>query len=209
MDGSVFNSEKDDLDWLHIWSGSFRRPLPWGKNDLREAWIELRIAGAVYWLEIPYGFTRNPAEPLCQTEFGGVPKLCPAMARLKEQTNIVNWESVKYEFDSLGGWPLVVSQSNGRELCSELTLSGFDKQDLRSCPTAVAIDLPTSDSLVGNCWRITRQGNARSDYFKFNHSRGLGNTRGWGVVVVTVNGATTKVVVPSSTFEFGHGAAQR
>src|ERR1700730_1276120 len=37
---------------------------PWGRNVLKEAWVELRLPGQRYWLEVPYGFTRNPQERL-------------------------------------------------------------------------------------------------------------------------------------------------
>ena len=36
---------------------------PWGPNRLEEAWFELQVEDTTYWIEVPYGFTRNPADP--------------------------------------------------------------------------------------------------------------------------------------------------
>ncbi len=45
---------------------SFR--IPWGPNVMEEAWIELRLPDQLYWIEVPYGFTRNPANQLTPDE---------------------------------------------------------------------------------------------------------------------------------------------
>jgi hypothetical protein len=44
---------------------------PWGPNVLQESWIEVTIAPERYWLEVPYGFDRNPADSLASANANG------------------------------------------------------------------------------------------------------------------------------------------
>ena len=41
---------------------------PWQRNRFDEAWIELALPHDKFWIEIPYGFTRNPSDPLAESE---------------------------------------------------------------------------------------------------------------------------------------------
>jgi hypothetical protein len=195
-------------------TGALRRTFSWGKNELREAWIELRIPGMVYWLGVPYGFTRDPSEPLCASEKARAPKFAPAMSPLEKDAKIVNWKYVEYELDPpRGGWKLKLRQSNpfDAECVVVLYMGSTTPGDLHNPLTAVRIEQPELSSLTGRCWKIeaidgNRDGN-RHDSFRFNHNGGSGETRCWGSVVVKVGGAEARTVVPSSLFNYVHGVA--
>jgi len=54
--------------WVGVGSGggvtwSLISIFSWGRNALDEAWFEVRAGGQVYWIEMPYGLARNPADP--------------------------------------------------------------------------------------------------------------------------------------------------
>ncbi len=193
-------------------TGYFQRVFPWGKNDLSEAWIELRVPGHVYWLGVPYGFTRDPMEPLCRSEEAGEPKFAPAMRDLENGAKIVNWEYVEYEtVFPQKEWNVRLRQSNPFDAACELVLykEDFRGWSLFSPRTAVSIEQANLDSLVGDCWNIRKHDDMlrRSDYFKFNRNGGSGDTRCWGTIVVKVGEAEGKALVPSSLFNYVHGVA--
>ena len=192
-------------------TGTLRRTFPWGRNELREAWIELRISEMVYWLAVPYGFTRDPGEPLCASEKVGSPKFAPAMSALEKDAKIVNWRYVEYELDPPhGGWRLKLRQSNPFDsACVVVLYMGSTAWDLHTPRTAVRVEQPELAPLAGQCWNIdaidgNRDGN-RHDSFRFN--RGSTETRCWGSVVVIVGDKETSTVVPSSLFNYVHGVA--
>ncbi len=193
-------------------TGSVTRVLPWGKNDFREAWIELRMPSGVYWLGVPYGFTRNPADLLCPSEIAGEPKFAPAMRELEKDAKIVNWQYAEYKLEPpQKGWSLTLRQSNPFDAACELILykGDFRGWNLFSPRTAVLIQQPGLDPLIGDCWNIRKHDDMlrRSDYFKFNRNGGSGESRCWGKVVVKVGDAEAKVLVPSSLFNYVHGVA--
>jgi hypothetical protein len=51
---------------------------------MEEAWVELVLSGQTYWIELPYGFTRNPADPLPSDARRGKPVFPPTMKTLGE-----------------------------------------------------------------------------------------------------------------------------
>jgi len=193
-------------------TGYFQRTFPWGKNDLREAWIELRVPGAVYWLGVPYGFTRDPSEPLCPSEETGDPKFAPAMRDLEKGAKIVNCQYVEYEIVlPKKECRVTLRQSNPFDAACELVLyrDDFRGWNLFSPRTAVSIQQPNLDALVGDCWNIRKHDDMlrRSDYFKFNRNGGSGDTRCWGTIVVKVGDDEANAIVPSSLFNYVHGVA--
>jgi hypothetical protein len=215
------DSDLDPLDDIVVFaggslgvSGDLRRKFPWGENKLREAWIELEFPGMTYWLGIPYGFTRNPAEPLCAAEKAGDPKFAPAMSALKKDAKIVNWQYVEYRLDPpQENWGLTLRQSNPFNAACVVVLymGSTDPGDLHTSRTAVRIEQPERPALTGSCWKIeaiegNRDGN-RHDSFKFNTNGGSGQNRCWGGVVVNVGDKEARAIVPSSLFNYVHGVA--
>jgi len=89
-------------------SGPNWRPLPqvmtrfpWGTNALEECWIEVSMGPERYWLEIPYGFDRNPADPLPPSIPGGPPKFASAMKSLTEHDHVLRWQNVHYDLGEI------------------------------------------------------------------------------------------------------------
>ncbi len=68
---------------------------PWGRNRYDEGWIELRLPKRRLWVQIPYGFTRDPSEKWPEAEQGREsPKLAAAMTKLPAADTFVPWHSV-------------------------------------------------------------------------------------------------------------------
>ena len=96
---------------------------PWGSNTLEEAWIEVTIGSERYWLEIPYGFDRNPADPPPPSIPTGPPIFIPPMKLLTGHDHVVRWQSVHYDLGQIqNGWRLSLIQSNSNEAESQVVL---------------------------------------------------------------------------------------
>ncbi len=101
-DGNVFDSTAASGNW---WEGAGNQTsmtrsriyfFPWTRNAYDEAWIEWRLAGQTFWFELPYGFTRDPAQPWPPAEPDrAAPQLAPAMQNLPAQDRLVPWLSCR------------------------------------------------------------------------------------------------------------------
>ena len=192
--------------------------LPWRGNVLEEAWIELRLDKQRLWLEVPYGFTRNPADPLTPTDARrGEPALAAAMKTLGASDKIVPWRHVHYDLGRIqNGWRLSFNHANPFDAESEIVLYRHDGRvgksiylwDLHSPRTAIGIRQPGDRDLQSQCMsiRLHEGGMCRSDSFKFNRNPG-DDERCWGTVAIRVDDKTYECVVPSSLFKYVHGAA--
>src|ERR1019366_1093804 len=74
---------------------------PWGTNALEESWIKVSMGAEHYWLEIPYGFDRNPKDPLPPSVPEGRPKFAAAMKDLTSHDHVLHWQSVKYNLGEI------------------------------------------------------------------------------------------------------------
>ena len=96
---------------------------PRNTNQLEEGWIELRLPAQTFWIELPYGFTRNPTEPLLPDPEHGIPVLPPAMTKLPAKDLLVPWLFVDYD---LGGsphrWHVTMRMSNPFTARAEVVL---------------------------------------------------------------------------------------
>jgi hypothetical protein len=96
---------------------------PWGTSALEESWVEITIGPERYWVEIPYGFDRNPNEPLPPSIPGGRPKFVPAMKTLTDHDHVMRWQTVHYDLGVIqNGWRLSLIQSNSVDAESEVVL---------------------------------------------------------------------------------------
>ncbi len=214
-DGTIVEPKADDslVDLGIIWSsrgpGVYKRTFDWQKNDFQEAWIELRFPGYAYWLEIPYGFTRNPKDPLCRESSSGEPRFAPAMKVLEKNAKLVNWKYVEYDFDD-PNLHQTLRQSNPFDAKCELILYKEYSEggwDLFSPRSSISIQQKEDGTLRGDCRSITKHddGWRRSDHFKFPRNPASPQRRNWGMIVITVGEAETELVVPSSLFKYVHG----
>src|SRR5215469_10899686 len=70
---------------------------PWGTNALEESWIEVSIGPDRYWLEIPYGFDRDPRDSPGQSTHGGRAAFIPPIKFLLAHDHLRTWGSVHYD----------------------------------------------------------------------------------------------------------------
>lgn len=188
---------------------------PWGTNTLEESWIEVSIGPERYWLEIPYGFDRNPADPLPPPIPGGPPKFASAMKSLTEHDHVLRWQNVHYDLGEIqNGWRLSLIQANPFDAESEVELykeSGVGKTswDLFSPRTAVRILEADGTVINGRCINIHLNDDnmRRTDTFI---SRGNGDDlRCWGQIEISVDDKNYRVVAPSSLYKYVHGHASK
>jgi hypothetical protein len=188
---------------------------PWGSNTLEESWIEVVISPERYWLEIPYGFDRNPTEPLPPSIPGGSPKFVPAMKSLVQHDHVLRWQNVQYDLGVIqNGWGLSLIQSNPSYSESEVVLYRDDSAvgksiylwDLHTPRTTLGLwcDDGALTNLLCTDIRLHGDGMRRSDTFPF-YWGGLGNQRGWGQIQISVDDKSYWVVLPSSLYKNTHG----
>ncbi len=198
---------------------SYMHAFPWQQNALDEAWIELRLPGQTYWVELPYGFARDPSAPLPpQDKKRGDPAAsAPAMKTLGKNDRIVSWLSVQYDLGEIQNhWRLSVNMANPFDAQAEVELYREDSAvgksmylwDLHEPRTAISIRYLESNVLasMARCIRLHDDGFRRSDYFHFNRDPS-DDGRCWGTATVTVADKPYEFVVPSSLFKYVHGTA--
>ena len=196
---------------------SYEHRFAWRQNVLEEAWIEVRLPQQTFWIEVPYGFTCNPADPLTLSEARrGPPKLPPTV---KPGVNdwLVPWTIVKYWklVPTRKDWDLSLYISNSFSPDFDVILYRDDfkegKQEhpwkLASPQTEMEIKLSKDRTLAFNRMgvRLHSDQMRRTDSFELAKSYG-GNERSWGTIVVNVDRKSNSCVVPSSLFWGGHGA---
>jgi hypothetical protein len=191
---------------------------PWGPNTLDEAWVEVKFPQRTYWLEIPYGFTRDPEQPLAPPiPNRSRPAFAPAMKALPKDDIIVTWSCVEYDLGVIqNNWRLSLKLSNPCDLQCEMILFRGDIQigksmylwELHSPRTSVSLKLPGGDVLEnrGLNVRVHDDGMRRSDTFQFNECSTPG--RSWGALTATVDDKSYTIAVPSSMFKRFHGVAR-
>lgn len=180
---------------------------PWGSNVLEEAWIEVTMGPERYWVEVPYGFDRNPAEPLAPSNTNGPPEFIPAMKSLTQHDHVVRWDNVHYDLGrARDGGDVLLVQSNPFDAVSYVGL--YNYSSVYSPHTDVRLLDADGTVITGQCVKI-EIGNGyarRTDAFNIN-DRGVNNSRCWGQIEVSVDGKTFRAVIPSSLYQYIHGHA--
>lgn len=200
-------------------SQSYRFVFPWGKNEMKEAWFEVTLGQKTFWLEVPYGFTRNPDEKELPVSNEGIPKIPKAIEELFDSTTLVNWKHVYYDIGEIQNkWQASLYHSNPFDAKAELVLYRDDSKigksmylwDLHDPRTKISIDVPEEYPVGSWCMglRLHTDGFRRSDDFKFNRFPPNKNKRSWGKAIIEVNDRKWKVLMPSSLFRYIHGIAE-
>ena len=210
-DGQVVSPKEGDgtvLGWVGeagSYTGRIRFVFLWGENDLVEAWMEIRSPGAQYWLEIPYGFTRDPSAPLPRSTRVGGPRPAAAMKQLSADAKLVPWEYVEYDLGKIHEWQLTLQQSNPSGARCEVVLYRDGRWKLDDPRTSVAIRMSDGCTINGNCVsrRLHEDDMRRSDVFRF--PRIPDDQRTFGTAIVTLGDISHRVTVPSSLFVYCHG----
>src|SRR6185503_13617687 len=195
-------------------SGSMMFIFPWQANDLSDAWIEVRLPEITYWLAVPYGFTRDPREPLCPPASGlERPAPPPIDEDPGRKARVIPWDHAAYDLGLITKtWRLSLTQSNPFDAATVVQLykddnsQGLLSWSLETPKTAVWVDRPGRYRVEGIAMSITREedGMRRTDRFKLNRNPG-NDGRFWATLVVSVDGKEFPVVMPSSLFKYTHG----
>ena len=185
---------------------------PWGKNVMEGAWIEVSMGDQKYWLEIPYGFDRNPKDPLPPAQAGTTPQMPPAMKTLTDHDHVLPWQGVVYDLGEIqNGWELSLTQSNPGDGKCEVCLSqnGKKKIDLFSPRTAVQAFDSDGSVINSGCQGIRFDDDGfRRDSFNLYRYPCDDKLRCWGRIEVRVDKKLYRTVIPSSLYKFMHGHAQ-
>jgi len=189
---------------------------PWGPNVLEESWIEVTMGPERYWVEIPYGFDRNPAERLAPSNTSGPPRFVPAMKSLTEHDHVVRWQNVHYDLGEIqNGWRLSLIQSNADEAESQVVLyAEHVKMDSAKSWDAAAWK---TNSPATALWVLDATGTIISSHcidaglqyegmgYMYNLARNGDDQRCWGQIEISVGDKTYGIFVPSSLYKYAHG----
>jgi hypothetical protein len=213
-EGTRAPSNPKDLHWIGLSNGggvtySLVFIFPWGRNALDEAWIEMRAAGRTYWIEIPYGFARNPDEPELADRTRGEPAFPPSMSRFGDRDVLVPWLSVGYDLGALpNSGRLSLAMENNGDGRAKVTI-GHDVTRGRSPFTLetprVTAEIRLEDGAVLPGRETARLLDPRRSIFEFTRHVTRMPARLWGTVVITVDGHRITRAVPSSLFSLLHG----
>ena len=199
-------------------SGAFSCTFPWSENEMLEGWLQISTGDTEYWLEIPYGFTRDPKLKKLPTAKTGPPKLPPALKPFPEKSYIVNWKHVNYDLgDIQNSWRLSLQHANPFDANSEVVLYRDDSAvgksmflwDIHEPKTKLSIKHENGFNLKSRVMslRLHDDGMRRSDSFEFNRNPGNDNLRDWGTMVIEVGDKKWTTEMPSSLFRYVHGRA--
>jgi hypothetical protein len=222
-DGKVALSSPDGLqEWVGIGGGgsttwSLMRIVPWARNALDEAWFELRVANRKYWLELPYGFARNPADPETPDPSRGPPEFPPAMRALADADVLVPWQQVEYDLGGIQNrWRLGLKIANPFDARAEVILYRDDSRvgqsrylwKLDTPRTGLSLERQGEPSIAGLQIgaRLHDDGMRRSDDYSLGRNSSDG--RGWATATIRVDDASYAVRVPSSLFKYVHGVTE-
>ena len=200
--------------------------IPWGPNGLDDGWVRLRLLrqGRSFWVELPYGFTRNPNDPPAPARMDRNRPSFPSVEKSFGDV-VIPWESVTYELEALkpgeavqeyerrmdGASLETLKKRSGASLtlsnpfypAAELTLTGLygPVQEPRS-----AISLGGSEGRCISLAILEINGLTRSQMFRWGTMPSEG--RQWCTVRITVNNEERVMDVPSSLIFYSHGHAE-
>ena len=186
---------------------------PWGPNALEEAWVEVSLGTEHYWVEVPYGFDRDPKAPLAAAASGGTPRLLPAMKPAGPHEHIVQWKEVQYAVGAIAnGWRLLFNCANpagANGAQTEVTLYREPSCQMPGPRVGLRIaDLNGAALVSGTEKSVTlTDGGTEITHVFANAIPKADDSRGWGVMTISVDDKSYKAVVPSSLYRTGHGHA--
>jgi hypothetical protein len=190
------------MSWTHL------SLFPWSRNALDEAWIELRMPGQTWWVELPYGFARNPVDPEIPDRTRGEPRFPRTMLPLGANDILVPWLAADYGLGiSPDGMALSVKLSNAFVGCASVRLNLQSQNSTRMTLDAPRIGVSIEaggDTVTGrDLARRLHDSRLRTDEFSYGMGMNIG--RSFGTFTVAIDGQRYGVRVPSSLFESEHG----
>ena len=181
---------------------------PWSRNALDEAWVEVRLSGQTWWVELPYGFARNPEDPEVPDRARGEPRFPRTMLPLGARDILVPWLAAEYEIGRTpDGVVLSVKLSNTVGARASVRLNpqppNFTRLTLETPRIAVRIEAGRDTVAGRGIARRLHDGHLRTD--DFSYSTDMQSGRAFGTITITIDGQQYGVRVPSSLFELEHG----
>jgi hypothetical protein len=189
---------------------------PWQRNALDEAWFEVRVAGQTWWIEMPYGFARNPEDPERPDPDRDVPRFPPALQSLASSDILVPWLAVEYEIGRAhNGALLTLKISNPFD--ARASVVSYREPPMQAGPDTSRQNLDTPRvgltleagrrNLAGRelARRLSDSRHTRTDDFTFDRTAGLVTGRAFGTLSITIDGRPYRVRAPSSLFGYVHG----
>lgn len=175
---------------------------PFGDNALTEAWFELRAGGQTFWLEVPYGFPRNPEDPMPPSDPNGKPQgYAPAMTPMKKEDDIVRWNNVQYRFGTIqNGWDLEVNIAHrGPIRCVTKLRRPDGRWAIHTPAISVRVDKDNGGAILGEHISSRLESpTCREDEFEFAFDPLAG--RSWADLIVTVDGVPQTRAISLGTF---------
>ncbi len=222
-DGKVLTTSSG-LDWIGVGGGgwttwSLVSTFPWSRNALDEAWFEVRAGGQTWWIELPYGFARDPEDAEIPDRDRGVPRFPATMLPLGPQDVLVPWLTVEYELGRThDGAVLSMKLSNALGASASVVVyreppmvvgPDTSRQNLEA--PRIAVNLETAGrTLAGRelARRLSDDRHTRTDDFTLDRTLDLLTGRSFGTIAVTVDGQIFGVRTPSSLFAYVHGRTE-
>ena len=208
-------------DWLGVGMGgwttwSLTSILPWSRNALDEAWFEVRVADQTWWVELPYGFARNPEGPELPDRGRDVPRFPSGMLPLGANDVLVPWLTAEYEIGRIGSGALLsLKVSNPFDARASIVSyreppmqvgPDTSRQNLDTPRVALALDA-AGRRFAGRelARRLSDDRRTRTDDFTFDRMAGLPTGRAFGTLIISIDDQRYAVRVPSSLFAYIHG----
>jgi hypothetical protein len=196
--------------------------IPWGPNNMSEAWVALQFRDHRFWVEIPYGFTRDPEDPLGWDGSTGRAAFPIPRGELTREDLVIPWEFVTYRLDDLpkgvGAW---VNIANPFDASVELGFSRMDG-DVRAPRAMVAVSARREQAAAlgaprAQDWKMNGYCTAlalgpdstRTQLYHFPRCNLNSDARQWGTLLLTVGNSTRNFAIPSSLFQYVHGHAPK
>ncbi len=181
--------------------------IPWGRNALDDAWVVLRFKGHNFWVELPYGFSRNPDDPPVNVKEDRTNPVFPVAAKqLGREDLIIPWEYVTYQSDDAPkNRGILVHLSNPFDAAGELELWGFPGDVREPLATLTLIDGFGREN-SGECVALSleRDSGRRQMFF---YGRSPSDCRHWGTVRFAIGDKVRTFTIPSSLFDMCQGHA--
>jgi hypothetical protein len=190
--------------------------VPWSRNALDEAWFEVRAPGQTWWVELPYGFARNPQDPEVVDGDRNEPRFPPGMVPLGANDILVPWLNVEYDLGTIpdGGF-LSVKLSNPFDASASVRLHRGYTMEVGPDRNRQNLDAPRMSASIavagGNVTgyelarRLSDDRHTRTDDFTFDRAAGRLTGRAFGTFNFTIAGNRYGVRVPSSLIIYTHG----
>lgn len=214
-DGSVIDAK---TDMGENWAGAGNQmgltrsrvyDFPWNRNSYDEAWIEWRLPNQTFWFEVPYGFSRNPAQPWPLPDPGrSEPQLAAAMKNLGDRDKLIAWRFVEYDVGEIQNhWRLTARLGNSFRTGAEIVLYHPPDEGGPWTPDKPQVELQLKGQGTSARVAYRKKGMLeRIDTFRLGCG-GPEEGRDTGVAIVHVDDRSYEFTIPSSLCKYRHGQA--